>query len=146
MMYGNEMGRQPAILSNGANRIFFKKADGSDICYLDIAGVDTKLFNVTMYHGDDNPFCFVENDYVIATSWTFPEGDWVWDKTDTIITDKDASGLTFCPFTMPVASKPTVVKFTDLLPPTSSAPAVGYQLTAAITDRLELQFKWARPK
>jgi hypothetical protein len=147
MMYAKEMGAQPAILSNGTNRIFFKKSDGSDTCYLDIAGVDTKLFNVAMYHGQDdtNPFYFVQNDYVTATSWTFPDGDWKWDSADTVISDKTPSGLVFYPFTLPVTPKPTVVKFTDLLPPTSLPPAVEYDLTAAITDRLELSFKWARP-
>jgi hypothetical protein len=144
MEYSLQIGQHPMVGCTGCNRIYFKTADGSDSCFLDVVHDDSS--EVVMYHGDDESgaFWFVKEDVVVATSWTFPQGDWVWDKDRTIITDTVA-GLAFWPFTMPVTPKPTVVKLMDLLPPTSSESASDYKLTAIISDRLELSFKWTRP-
>jgi hypothetical protein len=142
MVTDTKIGDVPIIGCTGTNRIFFKKADGSDTCFLDIEGSDSTK-DVTMRHGDDC-FYFVRNDSVVSTSRAFPEGDWVWDKDSTIISDTSC-WIVFYDYLMPVTPKPTVVKFSDLLPPTSSESASDYQFTAQITDRLELSFKWARP-
>jgi hypothetical protein len=144
MQASMEVGDTPVILAKKTNRVYFKKADGSDTCFLDLVGCDSTC-DIAMYHGDGaDPFYFVKAGTCVATSWTFPEGDWVWDKTNTLIMDT-ACGITFGRFSVPVTPKPTVVKFTDLLPPTSSESASDYKLAAIITDRLELSFKWSRP-